>query len=59
MLQTQTYSQVLNMAFCLPLHERKQLIKDLRAACSLDEFGDMVAKDLGKRYGLNDIREAK
>ena len=27
--------------------------------CSLDEFSDLMAKDLGRRYGLNDIREAQ
>ena len=27
-------------------------------SCSLDEFSDMMARDLGQRYGLNDIREA-
>ena len=26
--------------------------------CSLDEFSDMMATDLGRRYGLKDIREA-
>ena len=36
-----------------PLHP--QIVR----SCSLDEFSDMMAKDLGKRYGLNDIREAK
>ena len=31
MTQTQTYSDVLNMAFMLPLREQKQLIKDMQA----------------------------
>lgn len=31
MVQTQTYSDVLNMAFMLPLREQKQLIKDMQA----------------------------
>jgi hypothetical protein len=31
MMQTQTYSDVLNMAFMLPLREQKQLIKDMQA----------------------------
>jgi hypothetical protein len=31
MMQTQTYSDVLNMAFMLPLREQKRLIKDMQA----------------------------
>lgn len=36
-----------------PLHQATM------RSCSLDEFSDMMAKDLGRRYGLNDIREAQ
>ena len=31
----------------------------IMSPCTLDEFSDVMAQDLGRRYGLNDIREAK
>ena len=35
------------------------LSSSVSRSCSLDEFSDLMARDLGKRYGLNDIREAR